>query len=124
MGMRPQRVAELVLRELGDLFGSGKIKDPDIGFVTFTGVDMSPDLRLARVYFSVYGESSDLQATENALGRARGFVRRELGQRLRLKVTPNIEFLIDRSLQRGARIDELLREVHNPIEDPEKGEEG
>jgi len=111
MGRRPKRVGEQILRELGALFSRGKIKDPDIGFVTFTAVDMSPDLRLARVYFSVMGEAAEVETSRAALERAAPFVRRELGRQLRLKVTPSLEFLHDASLDHAARIEQLLREV-------------
>ena len=111
MTTRTRRVGELVLRELGALFQRGRVRDPDIGFVTFTGVDMTPDLRRARVFYSVLGAGDDQSTTQAALDRACPFVRRELGRKLHLKVTPEIEFRIDRSIEHGARIDQLLRDV-------------
>ncbi len=111
MGRRPKRVGEMVLRELGELFQQGAIKDPNIGFLTFTAVDMSPDLRLARVYYAVHDDADGQVATQAALDRASPYVRRQLGQRLRLKRTPALEFHYDASLDNAARIEELLRDV-------------
>jgi ribosome-binding factor A len=111
MSTRQKRVGEMVLRELGQLFQRGKVRDPEIGFVTFTGVDMSPDLRLARVYYSVFGSDAENERCQGALDRARPFVRREVAKALHLKVVPEIEFKADHSIEQGARIERLLREV-------------
>jgi ribosome-binding factor A len=108
---RPRRVGELILRELGELFSQGRVKDPDIGFVTFTGVEMSPDLREARAYYSVMGESVSVEQTQKAMTRVVPWVRRELGRRLQLRVVPNVEFRLDKTLAQAARIDQLLHEV-------------
>lgn len=118
MGRRPQRVGEQVLRELGDIFQRGLVRDPALGYLTFTGVEMSPDLRLARVFYSVYGDERERAATQSALDRAQAFVRRELGRRLRLKATPVLQFHVDLSLERAARVEELLQRER------ERGEEG
>jgi len=109
MGRRPRRVGEQVLRELGEIFQRGLVRDPAIGYLTITAVDMSPDLRHARVFYSVYGDDVDHDATQRALERAAPFVRRELGRRLRTKVTPEPRFELDISLERAARVEELLR---------------
>lgn len=123
MTRRPRRVGEQVLRELGEIFQRGLVRDPAIGFVTFTAVDMSPDLRQARVFYSVFHEDgADPDAgegTQKALERAQPFVRRELGRRLHLKVTPELQFKADISLVRAARVEELLkREGIGGEEDP------
>lgn len=108
---RPRRVGEMILRELGEMFSQGRIKDPDIGFVTFTGVDMSPDLRQARAFYSVLGDTVDPEQVQRAMNRVAPWVRREIGQRLKLRSTPAIEFRLDTSLARAARIDQILHEV-------------
>lgn len=114
MGHRPKRVAELVLRELGELLRRGAIKDPAVVDITITAVDMAPDLRSAKVFFSVLGGGSETALT--GLERARGFVRRELARRLRLKVAPELHFRLDQSLDRAARIERLLDQDRKRIE--------
>ena len=109
MGHRPRRVGEQVLRELGEIFQRGLVHDPAIGFLTITAVDMSPDLRHARVFYSVFGDDVDHDATQRALDRAAPFLRRELGRRLRIKSTPELRFELDLSLERAARVEELLQ---------------
>lgn len=111
MARRPQRVGELVLRELGQIFQRGAVKDPDIGFITFTGVEMTPDLKGARVFYSTLGGAEEQARTHEALGRAKKFIRRELGQRLHLKAVPEIEFKYDDTFVRAARVESLLREL-------------
>lgn len=108
---RPQRVGQLIQEELGRLATRG-FKDPRIGFITFTGVKVSPDLRQAVVYWSTYGAD---EATHREIGRglaaATGFIRRELGKALHLRHVPELRFVYDEAIDRGARIDALLREV-------------
>ena len=118
MARRSQRVGELIQRELGSMIERGALKDPAIGFLTITGVDVTDDLKQARIYYSVYGDAGSQAGTHAALARARGFVRREIGQRLRLKSAPEIEFRVDPSIERGARIDQILREVLPPAAPP------
>lgn len=111
MKRRPKRVAETVLREISEFFARGGVKDPNIGFVTFTEVDISPDLRQAKVYYAVHGDAQDLADTQSALDRASGFVRRHVGQSLHLKVTPQLLFCYDSSIDYAEHIDKLLQQV-------------
>lgn len=108
---RPQRVGQLIQEELGRLTTRG-FKDPRIGFVTFTGVKVSPDLREAVVYWSTFG-ADEAQRKEIAAGlkAATGFIKRELGKALTLRHVPDLRFVYDEAIDRGARIDALLREV-------------
>lgn len=108
---RPQRVGQLILEELGRL-GTRGFKDPRIGFVTFTGVKMSPDLREGIVYWSIFGDEAVKKETARGLDAATGFIKREIGKVLTLRNTPNLRFVYDEAIDRGARIDSLLREVH------------
>ncbi len=87
------------------------LKDPRIGFVTITGVEMTPDLHLARVFFSVMGDEKAQQETEEGLKSSVSFIRRELGKRLRMRYTPDLIFSYDHSLEYGNRIDTLLEEI-------------
>ncbi|GAB4341081.1 MAG: hypothetical protein Kow0099_17520 [Candidatus Abyssubacteria bacterium] len=87
------------------------IKDPRIGFASITSVEVSGDLRHAKVYFSVYGSEQERKATIAGLKSAAGYIRRELGQRIRLKRVPELSIIYDESLERGSRILELIDSV-------------
>ncbi len=88
-----------------------RLGDPGIGFVTITGVDTAPDLRTAIVYYSVLGDQEDRSATAEALERAHARLQGAVARQARLKYTPGLSFEIDRSIDRGFRIDELLHEI-------------
>jgi ribosome-binding factor A len=108
---RPERVAQMVQELLGELFARG-MRDPRIGLVTITGVKMSPDLREARVYWTVHGDPEQRKHTAKGLDKARGFLRREIGLQLKLRVTPDLHFSYDEAIDRGERIEQLIRSVH------------
>lgn len=110
MSMRANRVAEQMKKELGDIIGN-KVKDPRIGFMTVTDVEVTGDLQQATIYISVLGKEREKKDTLNGLNKAKGFIRTEIGQRIRLRVTPEIKFEIDESVAYGNRIDSLLRQV-------------
>lgn len=90
---------------------SRDMKDRRVGFVTVTGVQVSPDLRHARIFISLMGSESEKKETLEALNRANGWVRHELGQRIRMKYLPEIVFLTDTSQDYGERIDRLIDEI-------------
>ncbi|MFQ5692643.1 MAG: 30S ribosome-binding factor RbfA, partial [Nitrospinota bacterium] len=100
---RADRVGDLIRRELAAILQS-EVKDPRIGFVSLTQVEVSPDLRQAKVYVSVYGSSEEQASALEGLQSASGFSRSLLGRRLRLKRIPELVFLTDPSIARGARI--------------------
>ncbi len=87
------------------------VKDRRIGMVTVTGVDLSADLRHARVFVSSMGTEQEKAATLQALNHAAGWIRHELGQRIRMKFLPEVVFHTDASLEYGERIDRLLDEI-------------
>ncbi len=118
MKLRANRVGEQMKKELGDIIGR-KIKDPRIGFVTVTDVQVSGDLQLAKVYISVLGDNEQRQNTLKGLAKAKGFIRSEIGQRIRLRKTPEISFEFDESIDYGHRIETLLHEI---IKDDNKEE--
>jgi ribosome-binding factor A len=89
-----------------------RLKDPRVGFVTITGVKVSPDLRSARVYYTSFGDEAARAGTRAALRSARSHLRAVLGREVRLKFLPDLEFEEDRSLEAGRRIDELLDQIH------------
>jgi ribosome-binding factor A len=104
---RQRQVAELLHEEISLLI-QRRARDPRLGFVTVTGVEMSPDLRVAHVYVSVLGSGGDVQQSLESLRRAAGFFRRELGASLSLRYLPELNFRPDDTLERGLRIDQLL----------------
>ena len=118
---RQRQVAELLHEELSVLI-QRRARDPRLGFVTVTGVEMSPDLRVAHVYVSVLGSGDDVQQSLESLRRAAGFFRRELGASLSLRYLPELNFRSDDSLARGLRIDQLLDSLQQ--ETPDDDEEG
>lgn len=83
-------------------------KDPRVKLVTITGAQVSPDLKNARVYYTVLGDEDKREEVAQALDRAKGFLRRELGAHLELKSTPELRFIYDDTLDRGMRIENLL----------------
>jgi ribosome-binding factor A len=121
---RPERVGHEIQALLGELFARG-MRDPRIGFVTITGVKMSPDLREARVFWTVHGDAEQRKHTQKGLESARGFLRREIGASLKLRVVPDVHFTYDEAIDRGDRIDQLLRQVqHREEERAHEGEQG
>ncbi|MHB9093350.1 MAG: 30S ribosome-binding factor RbfA [Eubacteriales bacterium] len=107
---RSNRVAEEIKKEVTQMLRD-EIKDPRIGFITVTGVEVTPDIRYAKVFISIYGDDDAKAQSLEALAKAKGFVRSELGKRMRLRYTPEITFKFDPSIEYGARIMKLLGEV-------------
>ena len=89
-----------------------EVHDPGIGFVTLTRVQVSPDLQLARVFYTVLGDDTSRATSAKALDRAIPFLRRQIGSRLRLKRVPELKFQYDESVAGQDRIDQLLNEIH------------
>jgi ribosome-binding factor A len=88
------------------------LKDPRVGFVTVTGVEVTPDLHLARVYFTVFGDDKQRKDSQKGLQSAVPFLRRELAKRLRMRYVPDLLFQFDASLEYGNRIESLIRDIH------------
>jgi ribosome-binding factor A len=110
-GSRPDRVADQIRGELATLLAR-EVHDPGIGFVTLTRVQVSPDLQLARVYYTALGDDKARAASGRALERASPFLRRQLGSRLRLKRAPELTFMYDDSIAGQDRIEQILNELH------------
>jgi ribosome-binding factor A len=110
---RSQRVADLVRAELASMLLI-EAHDPAVKGVTVTAVEMSPDLQSARVFFSVLGGDAEREKAAEGLARASGYLRREIGQRCGLRYAPELHFIADLSLERGARVEELLAQVLPP----------
>jgi ribosome-binding factor A len=108
-GTRPERVAEEFREVLAEEIP--RLKDPRVGFVTVTRVEVSPDLRRATVYYTVLGQDRDHRATRAGLRSARSHLRSVLGHQVRMKFTPDLEFEEDVGLAQVERVSELLREI-------------
>ena len=109
---RTDRVAALILREVTRVVRE-EVHDPRIGFVTFTGADVSPDLATSRLYVSVMGAEEEKQASLAGLESAARFIRNRLWSLLDLKTVPELSFHLDRTLERAARIDALLERIQS-----------
>lgn len=109
-GKRLDRVNQLIREEVSMLL-QRELKDPRLGFVTVTEVEVSPDLRQAKVFVSVLGDEAKWASSLQALASARGFIRNWLRQHLDLRVTPELLFRPDHSMEHAARIQELLRRL-------------
>lgn len=101
-----EEIGEIVLHEL---------KDPRLEFVTITQVVVSRDLQHARVYYSVLGTEEQVKRAKSGLASARGLIRRLIGERVRMRYTPEIEFIRDPSLEYSARIEAALKEIHREL---------
>ena len=120
MRIRPERVGQLMRRELAELVAN-ELRDPRLSaMVSVTDVEVTSDLSFARVFVSVLADEHGTARALDGLSRAAGYLRRALGPRLGLREVPELRFLLDTSLERGARVDELLRR----IERGEKLEDG
>ena len=117
---RVSRIASLIKREVSQMLIDG-IKDDRVGagMVSITDVDVSGDLQHAKIYVSIYGSEAARSETMEGLEAATGYVRSELGHRIRLRRTPEVVFLEDRSLERGSRVLTLINELSRAREDKE-----
>jgi ribosome-binding factor A len=107
---RLRRVEGGIQRELSDIV-RGELKDPRVGMVTFTGVEVSPDLAHAKVFFTSLGDPAAREATLAGLVRAAGFLRSMLGARIKLHNTPELHFVYDESVESGIRLSHLIDEA-------------
>ena len=121
---RRQRLGDQLQVELAVLI-QREVRDPRVGFVTVTEVRMSPDLRHARVYVSILGEEEQKEESLAALDRARGFLKAQIGKRLRLRHVPELRFTVDETLDHAERIESLLEGTtdRDGAGDTESGEE-
>jgi ribosome-binding factor A len=110
-GYRPDRVADQIRAEISTMLAR-EVHDPGIGFLTITRVQVSPDLQVARVFYTALGTDLQRRATAKALLRAAPFLRRQVGQRLRLRRVPTLEFVFDKSIETQDRVERLIQEIH------------
>lgn len=107
---RPVRLGDQIRAELSDLL-TREVHDPGVGFVTLTRVEVTPDLQIARVFYTTMADEAARKQTAKALGRVRPFLRRQLAGRLRLRRVPELEFRFDRSIEHQDRIERLIHDI-------------
>ena len=107
---RTERVSRLLQEEVSKIIQQ-EIKDPKIGFVTVTKAEISPDLQQVKVFISIYGDDKSMQKSMQVLDKAKPFIRREIGRRIKLRYTPDIHFRYDETAEKASRIFKLLNEL-------------
>ena len=123
MSIRPERVAERIKREVAEILES-ELRDPRLhGIVSVTDVEVTGDLSYARIFVSLLEQGPARERALQALASAAPFVRRQLAPRLSLREVPEIRFLLDTSIEKGARVEELLRRLAEGEEIPDSDEE-
>jgi ribosome-binding factor A len=111
-GYRPHRVGDQIREELSAMLTRGEVHDPRIGFITLTRVQVSPDLQVARVYYTSLGDPAQRKETQKALDHATPFLRRQIGHRVQLRRVPEIEFRFDESIAHQNRIEQILQDLN------------
>ena len=112
MSIRTEKVSSLMKDEIGE-FLTREFRDASVGFTTVTEVQMTPDLKLAKIYVSIFGSEEVKQKTLKALEQKKAHVRHIIGSHMRLKFTPTIEFFLDDSIDKMMRIETLLKKIHD-----------
>ena len=110
-GKRSVRVGDVILKEVAFLLLE-KVRDPRVQGVTLTGVRLSDDLKLARIYYSVMGDQTRVENAQSGLNSATGFVKREIGRRAGLRYIPEIKFVYDPSLKTGDHMERVFEKMH------------
>ncbi len=116
---RSHRVGEAIHKEISALLIKG-LKDPRVGFVTITAVEVTSDNRIAKVFYSVMGSEEERNNAAKGLKSSVPFIRRELGKRLRMRYVPEVVFHFDDSLEYGNRIESLIRDLHQEPRDDQE----
>lgn len=109
--MRAERVGEQMKKEIMDIVNN-KVKDPRIGFITITDVELTNDLSQAKVFLTVLGSEKEVNDTFKALDKAKGFIKSELGSRMRLLIVPELFFEYDESIEYGNKIERMIQDLH------------
>ena len=121
--LRIEKLQELIKQEMGKMLLTD-LKDPRIGFVTVTDVEMTGDLRSAKIFISVMGGEDKVKSSLEGLQSALGYIRREIGQRIKIRFTPEISFALDTSLDYGDHIQKLLLKVEGENKNADNAQAG
>ena len=116
---RSDRVADIIKREVSDILFR-EVKDPRLSFITITSVDLTKDLRNAKIYYTSLKEAEELEEIKKSLKKAVGFVQRELGKRVHLRYLPQLSFVYDTSLEYGNRMDRILNKIEKDLSEKEE----
>ena len=116
-GKRAVRVGDLILRELAFLLLE-KVKDPRVQGVTLTGIRLSNDLKQAKVFYSVLGEDDQIEQALKGLNSAKGYIKREIGNRMELRYVPEISFVHDPSLKEGSHMEQVFEKLRESEKGP------
>ena len=117
MSARTSRIADQIQREVAELVRT-EVRDPRVGMVTLTGVELSRDQSHAKVFFTVLGPKSAVDEAQEGLQRAAGFLRSQLAHRLTIRKVPELHFAFDESVERGVRLSRLIDEAVKPPAEP------
>lgn len=109
--MRAERVGEQMKKELMDIINN-KVKDPRVCFITITDVVLTNDLSQAKVFLTVLGNDKEVENTFKALDKAKGFIKSELGSRMRLRIMPELIYEYDQSIEYGNKIERMIQDLH------------
>ena len=120
---RSARIADQIQRSLAEVIRL-ELRDPRVGLITLTGVELSRDQSHAKVFFTVLGSASDVEHALEGLGRAAGFLRSELARRLTTRKVPELHFAFDESVERGMRLSQLIDEALKPPPRPKRKPRG
>ena len=123
MSNRPERVADQIRVELSEVLAR-EVHDPGVGFVTITRVKVSPDLMLARVYYTSFGDEQARRESEKALKRALPFLRRQVGQRIKLRRVPELQLFYDETIAHQDRVEQILQDLHEESAERVGGADG
>jgi len=107
---RSRRIADQIQRELSEIIRL-ELKDPRVGMVTLTGIEVTPDTAHAKIFFTMMGEATQAESCAQALAHAAGYLRSELAHRMRLRTVPQLHFVYDESVERGVRLSRLIDEA-------------
>lgn len=118
-GMRQSRLGDQMRKVIAEIIAR-KLRDPQLGMVTITDVELTKDLSQAKVFYSVLGDADVQQRSAKSLRKAVGFVQSELGRAIRIRKVPMLEFVVDHSVERGLRIQELLNQIEREDDGKEK----
>ena len=121
--LRIEKLQELIKQEMGKMLLTD-LKDPRIGFVTVTDVELTGDLRSAKIFVSIMGDDEQIKNSLEGLQSALGFIRREIGQRIKIRFTPEISFALDTSLDYGDHIQKLLLQVEGDTKNVDNAQAG
>src|SRR5699024_654256 len=111
MNMRAERVGEQMKQEIMDIVNN-KVKDPRIGLLTITEVQLTNDLSIATIYLTVLGNDKQIDDTFKGLEKAKGFIKSEIGSRMRLRIVPDLKFEYDESIDYGNKIEKMIQDLH------------